>query len=92
MRNNTIQHRYSRGCNCRSRGSSHGAEFSTAYSYDAGGNMLYDGRRGLGISYNMLNLPAKVVERNDYYPLGMRASTGIPPRLLDSNNIPINYY
>ena len=25
--------------------------------------MLYDGRRGLGISYNMLNLPAKVVEK-----------------------------
>ncbi len=44
-------------------GSSQGAEFSTAYSYDAGGNMVYDGRRGLGISYNMLNLPAKVVEK-----------------------------
>ena len=44
-------------------GSSQGAEFSTAYSYDAGGNMVYDGRRGLGISYNILNLPAKVVEK-----------------------------
>ena len=44
-------------------GSSQGTEFSTAYSYDAGGNMVYDGRRGLGISYNMLNLPAKVVEK-----------------------------
>ena len=37
---------------------------------------VYDGRRGLGISYNILNLPAKVVERNDYYPLGMRTTTG----------------
>ena len=44
-------------------GSSQGVELNAAYSYDAGGNMLYDGRRGLGISYNMLNLPAKVVEK-----------------------------
>ena len=44
-------------------GSSRGAELNASYSYDAGGNMLYDGRRGLGISYNMLNLPAKVVEK-----------------------------
>ena len=45
-------------------GSSRGAELNAAYSYDAGGNMLYDGRRGLGISYNILNLPAKVVEKS----------------------------
>ena len=45
-------------------GSSRGAELNAAYSYDAGGNMLYDGRRGLGISYNMLNLPAKAVEKS----------------------------
>ena len=44
-------------------GSSQGVELNASYSYDAGGNMLYDGRRGLGISYNMLNLPAKVVEK-----------------------------
>ena len=44
-------------------GSSQGAELNASYSYDAGGNMLYDGRRGLGISYNILNLPAKVVEK-----------------------------
>ena len=44
-------------------GSSQGVELNAAYSYDAGGNMLYDGRRGLGISYNILNLPAKVVEK-----------------------------
>ena len=44
-------------------GSSRGAELNASYSYDAGGNMLYDGRRGLGISYNILNLPAKVVEK-----------------------------
>ena len=44
-------------------GSSRGAELNASYSYDAGGNMLYDGRKGLGISYNMLNLPAKVVEK-----------------------------
>ena len=44
-------------------GSSEGAELNASYSYDAGGNMLYDGRRGLGISYNILNLPAKVVEK-----------------------------
>ena len=44
-------------------GSSQGAELNASYSYDAGGNMLYDGRRGLEISYNILNLPAKVVER-----------------------------
>ncbi|MDO4368099.1 MAG: RHS repeat-associated core domain-containing protein [Bacteroidales bacterium] len=44
-------------------GSSLGAELNASYSYDAGGNMVYDGRRGLGISYNMLNLPAKVVEK-----------------------------
>ncbi len=44
-------------------GSSQGIELNASYSYDAGGNMLYDGRRGLGISYNMLNLPAKVVEK-----------------------------
>ncbi len=44
-------------------GSSQGATLNASYSYDAGGNMLYDGRRGLGISYNMLNLPAKVVEK-----------------------------
>ena len=44
-------------------GSSQGAELNASYSYDAGGNMLYDGRRGLGISYNMLNLPARVVEK-----------------------------
>ena len=45
-------------------GSSQGAELNASYSYDAGGNMLYDGRRGLGISYNILNLPAKVVEKS----------------------------
>ena len=44
-------------------GSSRGAELNASYSYDAGGNMLYDGRRELGISYNILNLPAKVVEK-----------------------------
>ena len=44
-------------------GSSQGRVLNASYSYDAGGNMLYDGRRGLGISYNMLNLPAKVVEK-----------------------------
>jgi len=44
-------------------GSSQGATLNASYSYDAGGNMVYDGRRGLGISYNMLNLPAKVVEK-----------------------------
>ena len=44
-------------------GSNQGAELNASYSYDAGGNMLYDGRRGLGISYNILNLPAKVVEK-----------------------------
>ena len=44
-------------------GSSQGVELNASYSYDTGGNMLYDGRRGLGISYNMLNLPAKVVEK-----------------------------
>ncbi len=33
------------------------------YSYDAGGNMVYDGS-------------GSVVERNDYYPLGMRTATG----------------
>ena len=44
-------------------GSRRGAELNASYSYDAGGNMLYDGRRGLGISYNILNLPAKVVEK-----------------------------
>ena len=45
-------------------GSSQGAELNASYSYDAGGNMVYDGRRGLGISYNMLNLPARVVEKS----------------------------
>ena len=45
-------------------GSSEGAELNASYSYDAGGNMVYDGRRGLGISYNILNLPAKVVEKS----------------------------
>ena len=44
-------------------GSSQGGALNASYSYDAGGNMLYDGRRGLGISYNILNLPAKVVEK-----------------------------
>ena len=44
-------------------GSSQGGVLNASYSYDAGGNMLYDGRRGLGISYNMLNLPAKIVEK-----------------------------
>ena len=44
-------------------GSSKGTALNASYSYDAGGNMLYDGRRGLGISYNILNLPAKVVEK-----------------------------
>ena len=42
-------------------GSSQEATLNASYSYDAGGNMLYDGRRGLGISYNILNLPTKVV-------------------------------
>ena len=44
-------------------GSSQGGVLNASYSYDAGGNMVYDGRRGLGISYNILNLPAKVVEK-----------------------------
>ena len=44
-------------------GSSAGAVLNSSYSYDAGGNMTYDGRRGIGISYNILNLPARVSEK-----------------------------
>lgn len=33
---------------------------SATYSYDANGNITSDGRRGLTIEYNLLNLPAEV--------------------------------
>ena len=32
----------------------------TSYAYDAGGNMMVDGLRGISISYNILNLPETV--------------------------------
>ena len=29
------------------------------YSYDSNGNMTHDGRRGLNVEYNLLNLPSE---------------------------------
>ena len=37
---------------------------STSYRYDADGNMTFDGRRGLTIAYNTLNLPEEIVAEN----------------------------
>ena len=37
---------------------------SDSYLYDADGNMTFDGRRGLTIAYNTLNLPEEIVAGN----------------------------
>ena len=37
---------------------------SDSYLYDADGNMTFDGRRGLTIAYNTLNLPEEIVAEN----------------------------
>ena len=37
---------------------------SDSYRYDADGNMTFDGRRGLTIAYNTLNLPEEIVAGN----------------------------
>ena len=37
---------------------------SDSYRYDADGNMTFDGRRGLTIAYNTLNLPEEIVAEN----------------------------
>lgn len=37
----------------------------TTYSYDSNGNMTYDGRRGLNVEYNLLNLPSEVENQAD---------------------------
>ena len=37
---------------------------SDDYRYDADGNMIFDGRRGLTITYNTLNLPEEIVAGN----------------------------
>lgn len=37
---------------------------SDSYLYDADGNMTFDGRRGLTITYNTLNLPEEIVAGN----------------------------
>lgn len=37
---------------------------SASYRYDADGNMTFDGRRGLTIAYNTLNLPEEIVAEN----------------------------
>ena len=37
---------------------------SDSYLYDADGNMTFDGRRGLTITYNTLNLPEEIVAEN----------------------------
>ena len=37
---------------------------SDSYRYDADGNMTFDGRRGLTITYNTLNLPEEIVAGN----------------------------
>lgn len=38
---------------------------SDVYTYDADGNMTYDGLRGVGIEYNVLNLPERIFAGND---------------------------
>lgn len=38
---------------------------SATYEYDESGNMTYDGRRGIHISYNLLNLPECITKGSD---------------------------
>lgn len=37
---------------------------SAAYAYDSNGNMISDGRRGITVSYNILDLPEQIVAGN----------------------------
>ncbi len=38
---------------------------NATYQYDANGNMMHDGRRGLDLSWNHLNLPATIINDED---------------------------
>lgn len=39
-----------------------GASSSSTYGYNANGNMTFDGRKGISITYNILNLPERIIK------------------------------
>ena len=68
-----------------------GSAASSTFEYDANGNLTKDGRNGLEIQYNCLNLPQRVSRGGDQLALFYYWADGSKARVVDSAGVARHY-